>query len=159
MEMTPPQKPVVLLSSGNLAGLQELRSLLNAWFDVRVVDIHKVEASFNAGAAPYAVIMEVDADEPKSRPEVLRLLDGLRQCHPHVRRIVITDHCDLALVIQGLHSGAINNLIYRPFSIAEVTAALRPLQVRPGVGAAPGIEPSAAQRSPNVPQAVTATRR
>ena len=49
-------------------------------------------------------------------------IDTLR---PDVRRVMMTGHPDLSGIIQGLHSGAIDRLVHKPFTRDELLSAVR----------------------------------
>lgn len=52
------------------------------------------------------------------------LLETVRTSRPDVRRVLLTGYGDLATVIAGVHSGAIERLIYKPLVAAELLAAI-----------------------------------
>ncbi|MDT7612364.1 MAG: hypothetical protein QOG96_6867 [Pseudonocardiales bacterium] len=56
----------------------------------------------------------------------VELLDGVRTVRPGVRRVMLTNYSDLASIVGGLHSGAIQHLVQKPANDAELLAAVAP---------------------------------
>lgn len=56
----------------------------------------------------------------------VQLLETVRTLRPQVRRIILTTYTDLATIIQGLHSGAIQTLVQKPIVDSELLAAVCP---------------------------------
>ena len=54
------------------------------------------------------------------------LLESVRQMRPEARRVLLTTYHDLPSIVAGLHSGAIQHLVQKPFSPAELLAAVLP---------------------------------
>lgn len=58
------------------------------------------------------------------------LLDSIRTMRPDVRRVMLTSYSDLASIVGGLHSGAIQCLIQKPVTDAELLTAVCPQAAR-----------------------------
>jgi DNA-binding NtrC family response regulator len=56
----------------------------------------------------------------------VELLDAVRTVRPGVRRAMLTNYSDLASIVGGLHSGAIQHLVQKPANDAELLAAVAP---------------------------------
>jgi two-component system response regulator RegA len=56
----------------------------------------------------------------------VELLETVRTMRPQVRRVMLTNYSDLAGIVQGLHSGAIQQLVQKPASDLELLHALAP---------------------------------
>jgi DNA-binding NtrC family response regulator len=54
------------------------------------------------------------------------LLQSARSMCPTARRILLTTYHDLASIVDGLHSGAIERLVQKPFSAKELLLAIMP---------------------------------
>ncbi|HXE54217.1 MAG TPA: response regulator [Tepidisphaeraceae bacterium] len=54
------------------------------------------------------------------------LLESIRTMRPDVRRVLLTTYTDLATIVSGLHSGAVQCLVQKPASDAELIAAVCP---------------------------------
>ena len=58
----------------------------------------------------------------------LDLLESAKTIRPDVRRVLITGYTDLASIIGGLHSGAINRMVSKPLVRGELTSVLAPAE-------------------------------
>ena len=54
----------------------------------------------------------------------LESLQNLQAAHPKLRRVVVSDSSDLFSVIDGLHTGAIDAVVYRPIEPRQLHAAV-----------------------------------
>jgi DNA-binding NtrC family response regulator len=54
------------------------------------------------------------------------LLETARTMRPSARRVLMTTYHDLASIVAGLHSGAIEQLVQKPFTPAELLGVLLP---------------------------------
>ncbi|HEY7089085.1 MAG TPA: response regulator [Tepidisphaeraceae bacterium] len=95
---------------------------------------------------PVAVL--VDHSFPHG--SAIEALESVRQAHPSVRRILITDHCDLGLIIRGLHTGAVERIVYKPIHPPELLLAIG-IQNLPASAIAAHV-----QRTPGAAQSGTA---
>jgi DNA-binding NarL/FixJ family response regulator len=126
-------KQKVALRSHDGQTVRELRQILSAWCEMhQVADLKSIETLSNESISPLTLIVEPAAALPTASPvtsgpnhEVIRFLASVRQRFPAMRRIVISDLQDLSATIHGLHSGAIDALLHRPFDSVSIFAALR----------------------------------
>jgi len=58
------------------------------------------------------------------------LLENARELRPDVRRVLITKYLDVSVLVQGLHSGAINRMISKPLLHGELQTVLTPDAMR-----------------------------
>lgn len=58
------------------------------------------------------------------------LLETARTMRPRARRVLMTSYHDLASIVGGLHSGAIERLVSKPFSHAELLNAVLPEELK-----------------------------
>lgn len=70
--------------------------------------------------APAAVII----DNSVPQLNAIELLQNVHSSRKDVRRILVSDYCDLGLIVQGLHTGAVQSIVYKPIHAAELTAAV-----------------------------------
>ncbi|HSU66635.1 MAG TPA: response regulator, partial [Tepidisphaeraceae bacterium] len=56
----------------------------------------------------------------------VQLLESIRTLKPAIRRVMITSYSDLSRIVEGLHSGAIQSLLQRPATDAELLVAVCP---------------------------------
>jgi DNA-binding NtrC family response regulator len=54
------------------------------------------------------------------------LLESARAMRPAARRVLLTTYHDLPSIVAGLHSGAIQHLVQKPFKPTELLTALLP---------------------------------
>jgi FixJ family two-component response regulator len=59
--------------------------------------------------------------------EAIDLLRTLRELSPRTRRVMLTDHCDLSMIVQGLHTGSVQQIVYKPVFAPELMNALGPI--------------------------------
>jgi hypothetical protein len=67
-------------------------------------------------------------------------LESVRRNCPKARRILISDYCDLAIIVQGLHTGAVERIVYRPIHAPELLAAIGAEHL-PATAFAPAVHP------------------
>lgn len=56
----------------------------------------------------------------------IELLEAVRLRRPGVRRVLLTTYTDLASIVTGLHSGAVEVVVQKPATDAELLAAVCP---------------------------------
>lgn len=56
----------------------------------------------------------------------VELLETIRTRKPQVRRVMLTSYSDLASIVVGLHSGAIQSLVQKPANDTELLVAVCP---------------------------------
>jgi DNA-binding NtrC family response regulator len=54
------------------------------------------------------------------------LLQSARTMRPDARRVLLTTYHDLASIVDGLHSGAIEHMVQKPFTAGELLKAILP---------------------------------
>ena len=54
------------------------------------------------------------------------LLESVRTMRPEIRRVMLTGYSDLAAIVMGLHSGAIQSLVQKPAGDLELLTAVCP---------------------------------
>lgn len=144
--MDAPRKPRLILSCA-VASLRPVVSVAAPWFElVAARDTARLLRAVNDDPGVAAVLVETTP----IGGDALQALEEVRSARPDVRRVLMTDRCDLALIVNGLHSGIIDAIVYQPPTPLELTAALCP-QALP-VGAGP------ASRPPVVPDVRTASQ-
>jgi DNA-binding NtrC family response regulator len=63
-------------------------------------------------------------DNAAAHTAAIGLLQTVRQTHPKARRVLLTDYCDLAIIVQGLHTEAVQKIVYKPVHGPELLHAL-----------------------------------
>jgi DNA-binding NtrC family response regulator len=56
--------------------------------------------------------------------EGIELLQSVRKMRPQTKRVLITDYCDLSIIVQGLHTSAVQSIVYKPIHVPELLGAV-----------------------------------
>jgi DNA-binding NtrC family response regulator len=56
----------------------------------------------------------------------VQLLETIRTLCPQIRRVMVTGYADLSSIVAGLHSGAVQCLVQKPATDAELVTAIYP---------------------------------
>lgn len=83
-------------------------------------DTRGMENLISQQPAPIAVIV----DNAVPQVNAIETLQTVRQLAPQARRILLSDHCDLAIIVHGLHTGAVERIVYRPIYVPELFNAI-----------------------------------
>jgi len=114
------RKKLVALDS-DASELGRISRAASPWFQVITSrDPRRVLAMVETDPAIRVLVTE----QVLSTASGVALLETVRTCRPDVRRVLLTGYGDLATVIAGVHSGAIERLIYKPLVAAELLAAI-----------------------------------
>lgn len=105
--------------------LRQIESAVAAHFDVQHVrDVHRLlTLAQSQNVTTVLVDQSVAALEGGGAIEVLV---NIRAMRPDARRVLLADHCNLAIIVQGIHSGVVERIIYKPITAFEVVAAICP---------------------------------
>jgi len=114
------EKKFVLIVSSQIALSREISKTLSDHFEIISVRDPNRATELLTNDRPVCAAMVHLA----SGDVALTLLQNLRRAHPTVRRIALADEGDLAGMIEGLHSGAIEHLLHTPFDARALLAAL-----------------------------------
>jgi DNA-binding NtrC family response regulator len=69
---------------------------------------------------PAAVVV----DNAVAHTAAIGLLQTVRKAYPQARRVLLTDYCDLAIIVQGLHTESVQKIVYKPVHGPELLNAL-----------------------------------
>ncbi|MGH7214143.1 MAG: hypothetical protein ACREIT_05215 [Tepidisphaeraceae bacterium] len=129
-------RPPVLVATGDLGTFRRVTELAGHRFEFRVARDAR-RAMEILSETPRLLAVLVQNNLPDS--EGVGLLEQVSAAHPDVRRILLANPTDLAPVIQGLHSGAIQRLVHIPFGPNELLSALTvPVEARAASQRTPG---------------------
>ncbi|CAN5548802.1 hypothetical protein BH09PLA1_BH09PLA1_29520 [soil metagenome] len=103
------------------ATLKELLAAANGLEFLPLRDRRQAVACVKAYPSLAAVIVEQVA-EAKG---FLETLQNVQAAQPTLRRVAVSDSSDLFSVIDGLHTGAIDAVLYRPVDARQLHAAVR----------------------------------
>jgi DNA-binding NtrC family response regulator len=99
--------------------------IAQSWFDVIATQtIQRVRTMLETpnGSATSAIV--IDGSTFHGNP--IDLLRDIAKLAPQVRRILMTQQVDLSLIVNGLHSGVIHRIVYKPINPMELAAAICP---------------------------------
>jgi DNA-binding NarL/FixJ family response regulator len=63
-------------------------------------------------------------DNSIAQPSAIEVLELVRSKQPSARRVLLTDHCDLGIIVQGLHTGSVQHIVYKPIFGPELLQAI-----------------------------------
>lgn len=122
-EITMDGKPKLLALDHDLNALRDVAAALSPWFDViRIREPLKVMSLIQADESITAIVTEQVLPQANG----VDLLETIRTLRPQVRRVLVSGYGDLGSIIGGLHSGAIQAMVHKPFTRAELIAAVLP---------------------------------
>lgn len=75
-----------------------------------------------AGDEPAPIAIIVDQSMPNVN--AIEVLGSVKNVRPQTRRILLTEYCDLGIIVQGLHTGAVQQIVYKPVHAPELLASL-----------------------------------
>lgn len=120
--MTLPVKPACLIVCGNVQTAATLKEIVRPYqqpWVVRTVE----DALDSLGCRPATVI----AENTEHSAEMIDFLKTIRVRCPSAKRVLVTEACNLALVVSALHSGAVDHLVYQPIDAREIVPLLLPV--------------------------------
>lgn len=118
-------KPKLIALDHDVSSLREIAATLTPWFDVlRFREPMKVMALVQSDDS--SSIGAIVTEQVLPQASGVDLLESIRSLRPQIRRVLVSGYGDLASVIGGLHSGAIQALVHKPFSRATLLAAVLP---------------------------------
>lgn len=128
-----PKRPRIIVLCVDLAAVRAINSALSPTCELIWAREAKGVTRL-AGDEPPAAGVIIDNAVPQLN--AIELLQAVRSVRSNIRRILVSDYCDLGLIVQGLHTGAVQNIVYKPIHAAELTAAVGTinLAVMPPVG-------------------------
>ena len=119
-------KPHLIALDGDDAVLKTIYKLAGPFFNVLIT---RDPRKFLAWVEHYTQISVVITEHVLGTAHGVSLLESCRTMRPDARRVLMTTYHDLASIVAGLHSGAIQRLIPKPFSPGELLAAVLPEEV------------------------------
>jgi DNA-binding NtrC family response regulator len=115
-------RPKLVALDSDLASLHAVADAAEPWFDVlETRDARKALAWLQQHAAVRVIVTEHVMDTAAG----VSILETVRTLRPDVRRVMLTGHADLSGIIHGLHTGAIDRLVHKPFTRDELLSAVR----------------------------------
>ena len=119
-------KTHLIALDGDDAVLKTISKLAGSYFNVLIT---RDPRHFLAWVEHYPDTTVVITEHVLRTAHGVSLLESCRTMRPDARRVLMTTYHDLASIVGGLHSGAIERLIPKPFSPAELLKAVLPHDV------------------------------
>jgi DNA-binding NarL/FixJ family response regulator len=106
-----------------LASVRTITDAASKFFElIWVYDSRTLGATLsNAEQQAMAVIIDHSAT---SQTPAIDLLQSVRTSSPNVKRVLLTDYCDLGIIVSGLHTGAVQHIVYKPIHAPELLNAI-----------------------------------
>lgn len=116
-------KPFLLALDGDEAVLKTIARLASAYYEVHATRDPVRWLGWLQGSENVAVVI---TEHVLRNSNGVTLLETARTTRPNARRVLMTSYHDLAGIVAGLHSGAIERLVQKPFTRAELITAIIP---------------------------------
>ena len=117
------RKPYLLVLDGDDAVLRKIAELAAPHFQVMTTrDPRKLLAWLESYHGVDAIVTE----HVLQTSHGVALLETARTMRPEARRVLLTTYHDLPSIVAGLHSGAIQQLVQKPFTPTELLTAVLP---------------------------------
>jgi ActR/RegA family two-component response regulator len=125
-----PQKPKLIALDGDLSVLRELVAVAGPHFQVTTCrDVIRALGLVQSDRDVRVLVTE----HVMHAATGTSVLEQVRAIRPDVRRVMLTSYADLAAIVLGLHSGAIQHLARKPIDPRELLGAIgAPATAMPG---------------------------
>lgn len=119
--MNPKQKLAVLCNE--LATIRQIAGTVRQFFElVWIRDASGLHSALKEQSGQELAAVMID--NSSAHVNAIQLLQLVREQCPQAKRILLSDYCDLAIIVQGLHSGAVQQIVYKPIYAPELLAAI-----------------------------------
>ena len=114
-------KPNILIFCHDLVSVRIITDAAERYFDLRWVrDARQWCSSLSAENPPAAALL----DNAAATVAAIPMLQAVQKSLPAVKRILLSDYCDLALIVQGIHTGAVQQIVYKPIHPSDLLSSL-----------------------------------
>jgi len=103
--------------------MREIEEFASQWF--KIVTTRAVERALSLAQGD-ASIAAIIANQSLTGSSGLTILKAVQQSRPAIHRVLLADPAALSDIIDGLHCGAVNRVIYKPIRTHELAGALAP---------------------------------
>jgi DNA-binding NtrC family response regulator len=115
------EKKKIVVMEPDVRAMREMELMLASHFTVSATfQVDRTLAALRADRDVKAVVIGATKGT-----DVLSTLAAIRSEFPSVLRILLTGFEDLALVVEGLHSGMVQRVLSKPLQFAELLGMLR----------------------------------
>lgn len=116
-------KPHLLALDGDDTVLRTLAEIAAPWYQVLTTrDPRKLLGWLEN----YRQVSAIVTEHVLQTSHGVALLESARTMRPEARRVLLTTYHDLPSIVAGLHSGAIQHLVQKPFNSTELLTAVLP---------------------------------
>jgi len=117
------QRPYLLALDGDESVLRNIAGISGPHFETLTTRDPK---RFMGWVSSYTNVAVVVTEHVLETAAGVALLEQVRMMRPSAKRVLLTTYHDLASIVQGIHSGAIDVLVQKPFTEVELLTAIRP---------------------------------
>jgi len=117
------RKMVVL--DGDRKTLHDVSTVARVWYDVLPASDPRKALAWLRNEPGVSIFVTEHVDQSF---DGMSLLEKVRTMHPGIQRVVMTTYSDLARLVVGLHSGAIQRLVQKPIDRIEFLTAVAPTE-------------------------------
>lgn len=133
LDMYPEKQSKIIVWCNELHSVRALTDTLARSFQlVSARDPGSFMSLMGQDVAPVAALIDNAAAQGKA----IDTLQAVRKVNASIRRILLTDYCDLAIIVQGLHTEAIQKIVYKPIHGPELLGAIGQAAIVPLMPAA-----------------------
>jgi ActR/RegA family two-component response regulator len=114
-------RPKITVLCNELAAVRAITDALGRGFELSLAgDAQTLLASLERESSSAAVMVDMSVIQV----DAIKLLEKVRGICSQSRRILLTDFCDLNIIVQGLHTGSIERIVYKPIYGPELLSAI-----------------------------------
>jgi DNA-binding NtrC family response regulator len=117
------KKPILLALDGDEDALRTIARAAAPYYQALVTRDPRRFIAWLENTPDVAVVM---TEHVLQNATGVALLQSVRTMRPKARRVLLTTYHDLASIVDGLHSGAIEHLVQKPFTPGELLQAIIP---------------------------------
>jgi DNA-binding NtrC family response regulator len=115
------KQPKLALMCNELLTVRAITDASARMFDVALAgDVQTLKSILDGEPSMVAVVIDIAA----LQVDAIKVLESVKKDYPGARRILLTDFCDLRIIIEGLHTGAIQRIVYKPIYAPELLGAI-----------------------------------
>jgi DNA-binding NtrC family response regulator len=114
-------RPKLATMCNELSTVRAITAAVSSGFELALAgDAQTLQHILSKDPTPVAVMIDIATVQV----DAIKMLETVRKECPAARRILLTDFCDLRIIVQGLHTGAIQRIVYKPIYQPELLGAL-----------------------------------
>jgi len=114
-------RQTLLVLDEDTQSVREIEAITTAWFNVITTRSPQRALTVLHSDTTVAVLL---ADQNLSSTKGLTVLKAAQTLRPAIRRVLMAQAGQLSEIIEGLHSGAVERVVYKPIRANDLVAAL-----------------------------------